>query len=463
MNLVERLVARRVGRGVRSGEFVSLRPDHVLTHDNTAAVLLKFRALGARRIYDARQPVFALDHDIQNQSQANLNKYKTIEAFASEQGVAFYPAGRGIGHQIMIEEGFAFPGTFCVGADSHSNMYGGIGCLGTPVVRTDAAGIWATGSTWWQVPLVVRIELHGTLRTGVTGKDVILALCGLLNRDEVLNKAVEFTGPGIESLSVDDRLSIANMTTEWGAQTGTFPIDSKVFEWVEQRIKALKDKGVSNHSRVNFDRLAALERDFPRADPYALYFKTYRVDLSSISPLVTGPDTVKKVQSVHELERQNIRVDKAYIVSCVNSRASDLESAAQVLRGKKIAPGVELYVAAASSEVQEQSETSGAWKAIVDAGAVVLPAGCGPCIGMGAGLLKDGEVGISATNRNFKGRMGSRNAQAYLGTLCSLGLSFLREQSFSCCCRCICSCWENLFSKFLGKRHGKFQLQGRHH
>ena len=207
-------------RPVRAGDVVSLKPRHVMTHDNTAAVMKKFRAIGADRIHDSRQPVFTLDHDIQNESETNLAKYSEIQAFAAEQSVDFYPAGTGIGHQIMVANGYVVPGSLVVASDSHSNMYGAVGALGTPVVRTDAAAIWATGEFWWPIPRTVRVVLEGELREGVTGKDVIITLCGLYNQGEVLNAAVEFAGPGVATLSMDSRLSISNMSTEWGAPNG---------------------------------------------------------------------------------------------------------------------------------------------------------------------------------------------------------------------------------------------------
>jgi homoaconitate hydratase len=189
------------GRPLRAGDFVSIRPFHVMTHDNTSAVMAKFKAIGAERIHDPAQPVFCLDHDIQNRSDANLAKYSSIEAFAREHGVDFYPAGSGIGHQMMVEQLYVQPGTFVVASDSHSNMYGAVGALGTPVVRTDAAAIWATGEFWWQIPRTVRVVLTGELGGGATGKDLIITLCGLYNRGEVLNAAVEFVGPGVASPS----------------------------------------------------------------------------------------------------------------------------------------------------------------------------------------------------------------------------------------------------------------------
>src|SRR5205085_1068613 len=210
---------------VRAGDFVTVRPKHVMTHDNTGAVIPKFKQIGATRIFDPRQPVIAIDHDIQNLSPENLGKYAKIDSFAREQGVDFYPAGTGISHQVMVEQGYVTPGSMVVGSDSHSNLYGAIASLGTPVVRTDAASIWATGMTWWQVPRVARVMLKNRLQPGVVGKDVIIALCGLFNKDEVLNHAVEFMGNGVANLAMAARMTIANMTTEWGALAGIFPFD----------------------------------------------------------------------------------------------------------------------------------------------------------------------------------------------------------------------------------------------
>ena len=386
----------------------------------------KFAAIGATRMADPRQPVFTLDHNVQDQSRANLEKYGRIEAFAADLGVDFYPAGRGIGHQIMCEEGYAWPGTMVVASDSHSNMYGGLGVLGTPIVRTDAAAIWAVGRTWWQVPPVARVELTGRLSTGCAGKDVILTLCGLFNSDEVLNHAIEFSGEGVAGLTIDQRLTIANMTTEWGALAGVFPVDDVTITWLRKRIAWVDKRGLAGvpsdaddngtHPRLNPEHLARLEADPPRPDTNAFYARELSLDLGTVRPQVAGPDNIKATASAAAMAKRAIAIHKAYLVSCVNSRVEDLAAAAAVARGQKVAPGVELYIAAASSEVQAESERRGDWQALLEAGAIALSPGCGPCIGLGAGLLQDGEVGISATNRNFKGRMGSREAKAYLAS-----------------------------------------------
>jgi homoaconitate hydratase len=397
-----------------------------MTHDNSWPVALKFMSIGASKIHDPKQIVMTLDHDVQNKSETNLKKYRQIEEFAKNQGVDFYPAGRGIGHQIMVEEGYAWPGTMTVASDSHSNMYGGVGCLGTAMVRTDAASIWATGKTWWQIPPIAKVTFTGVLPKGVTGKDVIVALCGLFNNDEVLNHAIEFTGSEqtMRSLPVDDRLAIANMTTEWGALTGLFPIDNMLQAWLRAKAttSALFDSKDAE-PRFSHARIDDLIQNQLQADKGATYAKSLYLNLSTLSPYVSGPNSVKVATPLRDLEAKNIKLNKAYLVSCTNSRASDLAAAAKVFKDAskdgtpaKIAPGVEFYIAAASLPEQEAAEDAGDWQALLDAGAKPLPAGCGPCIGLGTGLLEPGEVGISASNRNFKGRMGSPDAKAYLAS-----------------------------------------------
>ncbi|KAK4688555.1 homoaconitate hydratase, partial [Tremellales sp. Uapishka_1] len=423
-----------------------------MTHDNTGPVISKFLSLSCSKLSSPRQLVFALDHDVQNKSETNMKKYKKIEAFAKEHGVDFYPAGRGIGHQIVVEEGYAWPGKMVVASDSHSNHYGGVGCLGTAIVRTDAAGIWATGKFWWQIPRVISVSLDGKLSPGVTGKDVIVALAGLFNHDEVLNAAIEFTGPGIEHISIDERLTIANMTTEWGAVAGVFPVDKKLEEWYQAMFKKAELKRfldhpssssmapfpipsdpvntTSGHPRLNAERLQETLSNKPQADEGAHYAARLSLDLSTLVPYVSGPNSVKIATALPKLLDPPIKIDKAYLVSCTNSRASDIAAAAAVLRGKKIASGVEFYIAAASSRVQADAEEAGDWQALVDAGAKTLPAGCGPCIGLGVGLLEKGQVGISATNRNYKGRMGDPAAIAYLASPAVVAAS--AEKGFIC-------------------------------
>src|SRR5438270_909173 len=323
LTLVEKIAARHAdglapGTVVRSGDFISIRPRHVMTHDNTGAVIPKFKQIGATKIADPAQPVFAIDHDIQNVTPKNLEKYANIEAFAGEHGIDFYPPGTGISHQVMVEQGYVVPGALVVASDSHSNLYGAAAALGTPVVRTDAASIWATGVTWWQVPKVAKVVLKGNLT----------------------------------------------------------------------------------------------------ADADANYAIELELDLATVVPHVSGPNEVKTMVSLPEMQRKHVAIQKAYLLSCVNARFEDLHDAAEVVRarGGHVADSVEFYLAAASAEVQAKAESTGDWKILLDAGAIPLPSGCGACIGLGRGLVEKGETAISATNRNFKGRMGDRDALVYLGS-----------------------------------------------
>src|SRR5208283_1555695 len=276
--IVEKIAQKHMAEGparpLRAGDFLSIRPHRCMTHDNTSAVMNKFKGIGAKKVRDPLQLTFALDHDIQNQDEANLKKYRAIEAFAKEQGVDFYPAGSGIGHQIMVERGYVVPGSFVVASDSHSNMYGAL------------AAVWATGEFWWQIPRSIQVVLEGKLPDGVTGKDVIITLCGLYNHDECLNAAVEFTGPGVGSLSMDARLSISNMTTEWGPLVGWFPVDAVTIQYlrgVQQRLKAM---GVQRFTESD---IASWEKNPSSPDADAAYAARITLDLAQVTPHVSGP------------------------------------------------------------------------------------------------------------------------------------------------------------------------------
>ena len=431
LTLVEKIAARHAdglpaGTNVHAGDFISIRPRHVMTHDNTGAVIPKFKQIGATKIADPSQPVFAIDHDIQNVTPENLGKYAKIQAFAREHGVDYYPPGTGISHQVMVEQGYVVPGSLVVGSDSHSNLYGAVAALGTPVVRTDAASIWATGVTWWQVPPVAKVLLRGKLAAGVTGKDVIIALCGLFNHDEVLNHAVEFLGDGVAALSMDARMTISNMTTEWGALAGLFPFDEVTVGYLKSRAATFagdrrpgtrSEKSRSGYSLAQIDAWWK-DRANLTADTDGSYAIELELDLSTVVPHVSGPNEVKTMVSLPDMEAKHIPIQKAYLLSCVNARVEDLRDAAAVVRAKggRVADGIEFYLAAASAEVQANAEASGDWKTLVDAGAIALPPGCGTCIGLGRGLVGKGEVAISATNRNFKGRMGDPDSQVYLAS-----------------------------------------------
>src|SRR5277367_1260427 len=350
--IVEKIAQTHMAEGpnrpLRTGDFLSIRPHHVMTHDNTSAVMSKFKGIGSRKIFDSKLLVFALDHDIENKDEANQKKYRAIEAFEKEHGVDFYPAGSGIGHQIMVERGYVVPGSFVVASDSHSNMYGALGAIGTPIVRTDAAAVWATGEFWWQIPRSVEVVLEGKLPEGATGKDIIITLCGLYNHDEVLNAAIEFSGPGVASLSMDARFSISNMTTEWGPLVGWFPVDEITVRYLKNVHQRLNAGGIERFTEKNIE---SWTKDPPRPDAGAAYAARIVLDLADVTPHVSGPDTVQTMSSVAEMEKKKVFIQKAYLLSCVNSRVNDLDAAAKVLKGKKGAPSVKFYLGAASKWV----------------------------------------------------------------------------------------------------------------
>ncbi|MDX9911569.1 MAG: aconitase family protein [Phycisphaerales bacterium] len=416
---IEKIVARHAVGWVgdeppRAGDAVVLRPRHVMTHDNTSAAIPKFRAIVGEdaTVLDRTQLVIAIDHDIQNHTPENLAKYAKIRAFAERNGIDYHPPGRGIAHQVLVEEGYIRPGSLVVASDSHANMYGALGCLGTPVVRTDAAALWASGEMWWTVPPQVRVVLTGTLPPDASGKDVILALCSACD-GLALNCCVEFDGPGLISLDIESRLSISNMSTEWGALAALFPCDDVARAWLRSR--ATNEPG-SRWYRDDVER-AISGWEHVASDAHASHAREIELDLSSVRPFVAGPNSVRTATPAHTLETKRLRIDKAYLMSCVNARTSDLEAAARVFAGgRRVAEHVRFYLAAASSRVMDDARRSGAWRTLVDAGAIVLPPGCGACIGLGEGTLEAGEVGISATNRNFEGRMGSRDAACYLAS-----------------------------------------------
>jgi homoaconitate hydratase len=396
-------------RPLRAGDVVSLRPRHLLTHDNTAAVIDRFGLTGARTVRYPWQSLITLDHDVQNTDPEQFAVWRRIEEFARRQRLEFRPCGSGVGHQIMVEEGFAVPGALCVAADSHANIYGALGALGTPVVRSDAMAIWATGEFWWEVPRSVRVRLEGRLPGGVTGKDLILALCARYRDGEVHGAVVEFDGSGVETLPMDDRFTVANMTTEWGAIGGIFPVDATTIEYLEWVRRELVKRGQRRFTKAQLGVWATAPL---AADRDAAYAATITVDLATVSPTLTGPASPATVAP----EQTTVSVDKAFLVGCANARTGDLAAAARVVRGRKVHSRVKFYVAAASRRVQDEAVRSGVWQTLLDAGARTLPPGCAMCIGLGEGILEAGEVAVSATNRNYPGRMGHVDAHAWLAS-----------------------------------------------
>lgn len=411
--LVEKIATRHAcrgpGRGLRAGDVAVLRPRHVMSHDNSVAIRDHFTRMGMKHLRYPWQPLIALDHDIQDPGPDRLRTWRELEEFARAHRIEFRGCGAGIGHQLMVSEGFVVPGSLCVAADSHANMYGALGALGTAVVRSDAAALWATGEFWWEVPASVQVVLRGRLRAGVTGKDLVLALIGQYRNGEVHDLAVEFTGPGVDGLDIDDRLTVANMTTEWGAVAGVFGVDGCTLAYLEGVRRENAKRGVRRFGPEQLESWA--ERPLV-ADPDARYAARIEVDLASVAPTIAGPDAVAATGGPDRA----IPLDKAFLVGCANARLADLRAAAWELAGRRVHPRVRFYVSAASSAVQDEAVRDGTWATLLRAGARTLPPGCAMCIGLGEGVLEEGEVAISATNRNFPGRMGARQATAWLAS-----------------------------------------------
>ena len=299
--IVEKIAQAHLAEGpqrpLRAGDFVSIRPFHVMTHDNTSAVMSKFKAIGAKKIYDpeaTRLRPRSRHPESRRSESEEISLHRSLRR-ASTESISIRPARASVTRSWSSADTW-FPGSFVVASDSHSNMYGALGAIGTPIVRTDAAAVWATGEFWWQIPRTIQVVLEGKLPEGVSGKDVIITLCGLYNHDEVLNAAIEFSGPGVASLSMDARFSISNMSTEWGPLVGWFPVDDVTIRYL--RAHAPAPAGARASSASHEADIESWTNDPPQADPDATYAARIVLDLSQVTPHVSGPDTVQAMQSL---------------------------------------------------------------------------------------------------------------------------------------------------------------------
>jgi homoaconitate hydratase family protein len=404
---VEKVFGYRLKREVKPLEIVFLSPDYVLTHDNTAAILKKLDEVKTR--IGVKYPdrlVIILDHVIPASSEKTALNHKEIREFVKAQGIEhFYDIGRGICHQVLPEEGFALPGGIVVGSDSHTCTYGAFACLGTGIDRTEAAGLWITGETWFKVPESFKIILKGKLNKGVSAKDLILTIIGDLGADGANYVSVEFHGDALSSLDMDDRMTISNMGVEMGAKFAVFPPDAILKGYFEKR-------GIPFNPPVSY------------ADEDAEYALVKEYDLEKIVPCVSKPHAVDKYSTVEDLK--GLYFEQYLIGTCTNGRIKDLRVAADILKGKKIASNVRLLVLPASSEIYAQASREGLLTILVEAGATILPPGCGPCLGAHQGVLAPKEKCLSTANRNFKGRMGCKDADIYLASSETVAASALR-------------------------------------
>ncbi|MEN6561838.1 MAG: 3-isopropylmalate dehydratase large subunit [Acidobacteriota bacterium] len=393
--LSEKVLGRKAGKDVQAGEVVTVSPDYVLSHDNSAAIIKEFRKLGVGKVKAPGRIVIVLDHVVPAADEKYAQNHKSIREFVAEQGIPnFFDINAGVCHQVLPEQGFALPGLVIVGSDSHTPSYGALGAFATGIGRTETACTWATGEIWLRVPETMRIDLSGRLGRGVFAKDLSLKLIGDHGAEMANYKAVEFAGPSAGGFSVGARLTLANMSAEMGAKNGYFAPDDKALKWLEGR------------ARQPFTALSS--------DPDARYESVLAVDLGALEPQVACPHTVDNVKPVAAVAGKP--VNQVLIGTCTNGRLEDLEAAAAILRGRKVHPAVRALVLPASWQVYREALASGALSALVEAGCVILNSGCGPCLGAHEGLMAAGEACLSTSNRNFRGRMGNRDSEIYLAS-----------------------------------------------
>ena len=388
--LAEKIISRASGRGVRAGDLAVVRVSMAMSIDSIAPNVIRIMRedLGAEHVFDSRRVALFVDHVAPACNVSTADGQVIIRRFVREEGIEhFFDVGQGICHQLMIEEGLARPGEIVGGSDSHSTLYGAVGCFGTGMGATDIALAFATGHIWLKVPPTIRVQLHGALPLGVMAKDLALKLIGEVGADGATYQAVEFHGA--EGLSLASRMSLCSMTTEMGAKAGMVVPDEL--------------------TRTLYD---VPEWCYPDED--APYIRGIVADLSSLEPQIACPHAVDRVVPVSEVD--SVRVDQVFIGTCTNGRLEDLRMAARILKGRQIASKTRMIIVPASRRVLEESISDGTMATLLEAGATLGTPGCGPCIGRHMGVLGAGEGCLSTGNRNFQGRMGSPQAQIYLAS-----------------------------------------------
>lgn len=400
----EKIMSKKSGRIAKAGDIVVVSPDYCISHENTSTVSQTFHEI-TDKIWDPERIVFTLDHTVPAATETYANSHKIIREFAAEQGIRnFYDMNRhgGICHQIMCQEGYSAPGRLIVGTDSHNCTSGAMGAFATAIGRSEMASVWALGEIWLRVPETIRINVHGKFQKGVYAKDFILTLCGMLGAGGASYKSLEFHGDGISNMSVAERMTICNMAIEMDAKNAVCEPDEKV--------QAILD---AKNIRENVEWVFA--------DEDATYCDVIDIDLSTIVPSVAKPHRVDNYAPVEEVV--GTPVHQVFIGACTNGRLEDLRIAAEILRGKPIQ--VRTIVIPASCEVLSDALREGIITDLVDSGCTIMPPGCGPCLGASGGLITAGETCIATSNRNFRGRMGSKEGFVYLASPATAATSAL--------------------------------------
>ena len=398
--LVEKVIAKAAGLpDVRAGDLVTAKVDLAFAHDSSGPrrwrPLLEELGVG---LWDPSRVAIVSDHYVPAVDAESAAILKTTRDFARDYGVGAFFDMVGICHLVLPEHGLIRPGAFIAGGDSHTPTAGAFGAYAAGYGATDMAAIAATGETWLAVPETIRVEWTGAFQPGVTAKDVMLFLCRELGMDNAF-KAVEFAGPLVEAMPMAERMVLANMAAERGAETGVGAPDADPCAYRAARGAPVADEAVA----------LALHSD---AD--AVYAAVHRFDASDLAPQIAAPHSPANTRDASQFSE--VRIDQAYIGACVGAKIEDLRMAADVLKGRRVAPGVRLLVAPGSARTAQLAAREGVMETLLAAGAVLMPSGCGACAGMGAGILAEGETCISSTNRNFQGRMGHAGANVYLGS-----------------------------------------------
>ncbi len=407
MTMTQKILARAAGvDSCRAGELLMCKLNLVLGNDITAPVAInEFNRMGATKVFDPAKIALIPDHFVPNKDIKAATLAKQMREFARAQHIVhYYEVGRvGIEHALLPEQGIVAPGEVIIGADSHTCTYGALGAFSTGVGSTDMAAGMATGMAWFKVPSAIKFVLKGKFGPRVSGKDLILHIIGMIGVDGALYKSMEFTGPGVASLTMDDRLCICNMAIEAGAKNGIFPVDDVTRSYL---------KGRSQREPVFFE-----------ADPDAEYEKTIEIDLDKLEPTVSYPHLPENTHLASE--GKDIKIDQVVIGSCTNGRLEDMEAAYNVLKGKHIAKGVRGIIIPATMAVYKECILRGWTTAFIDAGCIVSTPTCGPCLGGYMGILAEGERCVSTTNRNFVGRMGHVKSEVYLASPATAAASAL--------------------------------------
>ncbi len=398
MTMTQKILAAHAGLdSVEAGQLIIADLDLVLGNDVTSPVAIaEYKKLGLDRVFDGKKVTMVMDHFAPNKDIKAAEQCKMCRDFCGKMDIEnFFDVGdMGVEHAILPEKGLVVSGDVVIGADSHTCTYGALGAFSTGVGSTDMACGMATGKAWFKVPSAIKFELRGSLQGYATGKDVILHIIGMIGVDGALYKSMEFTGEGVHSLSVSDRLCMANMAIEAGGKNGIFEVDDKTIEYV--RAHGCREPRVF------------------KADDDAQYDAVYVIDLSQIKPTVAFPHLPENTRLVEEIE--DIKIDQVVIGSCTNGRLEDLIAAEKIMRGKKVAKNVRCIVIPATQKIYLEAMEMGLIKSFIESGAAVSTPTCGPCLGGHMGILAKGERAVSTTNRNFVGRMGHPESEVYLAS-----------------------------------------------